>query len=117
MKFSAVTLVLAGALGFVLGTAHNQRSPRVVLAQPAQAPPDAVGLARNDLETGRREHAPQRLTRDEKEMARYAQRRLVQVGIADRSGVVEIVIIGIGLYASGMNTLKRSVSVITLKLW
>ena len=43
MKFSAITLVLAGAIGFVCGTMFHDRHPRVALAQtPAasQAPND-----------------------------------------------------------------------------
>ena len=33
MKFSAITLVLAGGLGFVLGTMHSDRQPHVAMAQ------------------------------------------------------------------------------------
>ena len=39
MKFSATTLVLAGGLGFVLGTIINERHPDVALAQTAQFAP------------------------------------------------------------------------------
>ena len=44
MKFSAITLLLSGGLGFVLGTVLTQRHPHVALAQvavtPTQAPSD-----------------------------------------------------------------------------
>ena len=39
MKFSAVTLALAGGLGFVLGTALNERHPHIALAQAAASAP------------------------------------------------------------------------------
>jgi LmbE family N-acetylglucosaminyl deacetylase len=47
MKFSAVTLVLAGGLCFVLGTMMNERRPDVALAQTtASAPPANDGKLR-----------------------------------------------------------------------
>src|SRR5690242_2604008 len=41
MKFSAITLVLAGALGFVLGKAGDIRLPHIAFAQAAAAPQPA----------------------------------------------------------------------------
>jgi LmbE family N-acetylglucosaminyl deacetylase len=47
MKFSPVTLVLVGGLGFVLGTAIHQQRPAVALAQtPPPAPPANDGKLR-----------------------------------------------------------------------
>src|SRR3954451_22361336 len=47
MKFSPVTLVLVGGLGFVLGTVMHQQRPQVALAQtPAPAPPANDGKLR-----------------------------------------------------------------------
>src|ERR1035438_4743768 len=37
MKFSAMTLVLAGGMGFVIGTMVHERHPRVALAQSSAA--------------------------------------------------------------------------------
>jgi hypothetical protein len=37
MKFSAITLLLAGALGFVLGTLNSDRQPHIALAQTSAA--------------------------------------------------------------------------------
>jgi hypothetical protein len=37
MKFSAITLLLAGALGFVLGKLNSDRQPLIALAQTSAA--------------------------------------------------------------------------------
>src|SRR5262245_9359484 len=41
MKFSAITLLAVGALGFLLGRMMDERQPRVALAQAAAAPQPA----------------------------------------------------------------------------
>jgi LmbE family N-acetylglucosaminyl deacetylase len=47
MKFSAITLVLAAGIGFVLGTMFHEQHPRVALAQaPAASPPPNDGKLR-----------------------------------------------------------------------
>src|SRR4051794_7615767 len=47
MKFSLVTLVLVGGLGFVLGTVMRQQRPQIALAQTATpAPPSSDGKLR-----------------------------------------------------------------------